>query len=81
MEIWHQQQPGTHLMDFMDKKVWKVRDCHSRSTRGIDLSRHQKYHGLGNVIVRLSDGTPESKANAILVNAHLDSTLPSPGQC
>jgi hypothetical protein len=25
IEIWHQQQPGSHLLDFMDKKVWKVR--------------------------------------------------------
>lgn len=31
------------------------------------------------MIVRLSDGTQNSKANAILVNAHSDSTLPSPG--
>jgi hypothetical protein len=27
----------------------------------------------------LSDGTQNSKANAVLVNAHSDSTLPSPG--
>ncbi|GAA5888919.1 hypothetical protein JCM6882_002906, partial [Rhodosporidiobolus microsporus] len=39
----------------------------------------KKYFGVSNVIVRLSDGTPSSKANAILVNAHSDSTLPSPG--
>ena len=31
------------------------------------------------MIVRLSDGTQNSKANAVLVNAHSDSTLPSPG--
>lgn len=39
----------------------------------------KKYLGLENVVVRLSNGTAASKANAILVNAHLDSTLPSPG--
>ncbi|GEM06060.1 endoplasmic reticulum metallopeptidase [Rhodotorula toruloides] len=39
----------------------------------------KKYFGISNVIVRLSDGTPASKANAVLVNAHSDSTLPSPG--
>lgn len=39
----------------------------------------KKYYNITNVIVRLSDGTEASKANAILVNAHLDSTLPSPG--
>ncbi|ORY69282.1 hypothetical protein BCR35DRAFT_319080 [Leucosporidium creatinivorum] len=39
----------------------------------------KKYSSIGNVIVRLSDGTEASKANAILVSAHTDSTLPSPG--
>lgn len=27
----------------------------------------------------MSDGTPEGKKHALLLNAHLDSTLPSPG--
>lgn len=31
------------------------------------------------MVVRLSNGTKEGKENAILLNAHLDSTLPSPG--
>lgn len=61
IEVFHQVGDGTHLFDFMDKKVWK------------------KYFGISNVIVRLSDGTQNSKANAVLVNAHSDSTLPSPG--
>ncbi|KAI5479232.1 endoplasmic reticulum metallopeptidase [Pseudohyphozyma bogoriensis] len=39
----------------------------------------KKYYEVGNVVVRLSDGTDASKANAVLVNAHADSTLPSPG--
>ena len=39
----------------------------------------KKYFGVTNVIVRLSDGTAATKANAVLVNAHTDSTLPSPG--
>lgn len=39
----------------------------------------KKYLGIENVIVRLSNGTEASKSNAILLNAHLDSTLPSPG--
>lgn len=35
---------------------------------------------LSNIIVRLSSRQhPRSKEDAILVNAHLDSTLPSPG--
>ncbi|PLW33163.1 hypothetical protein PCANC_11091 [Puccinia coronata f. sp. avenae] len=40
----------------------------------------KKYFQLSNVIVRLSDPSiPSSRENAVLVNAHLDSTLPSPG--
>ncbi|GJN92127.1 hypothetical protein Rhopal_005157-T1 [Rhodotorula paludigena] len=45
----------------------------------MDKAVWKKYFGVSNVIVRLSDGTPASKANAVLVNAHTDSTLPSPG--
>ncbi|KZV84957.1 hypothetical protein EXIGLDRAFT_726594 [Exidia glandulosa HHB12029] len=37
------------------------------------------YRNLTNIIVRVSDGTPQGKENAVLVNSHLDSTLPSPG--
>lgn len=40
---------------------------------------YKTYESLTNVIVRLSDGTPEGKENAVLVNSHVDSTLPSPG--
>ncbi|KAK0524242.1 hypothetical protein OC834_003462 [Tilletia horrida] len=39
----------------------------------------KRYHSMSNVIVRLSDGTDEGKEHAVLLNAHLDSTLPSPG--
>ncbi|CAD6900594.1 unnamed protein product [Tilletia controversa] len=39
----------------------------------------KRYHSMSNIIVRLSDGTNEGKEHAVLVNAHLDSTLPSPG--
>lgn len=39
----------------------------------------KKYMGMSNIIVRISDGTEESKANSVLINSHLDSTLPSPG--
>jgi Zn-dependent M28 family amino/carboxypeptidase len=40
---------------------------------------YKTYVNLTNIVVRLSDGTPEGKQHAVLVNAHLDSTLPSPG--
>lgn len=40
---------------------------------------YKTYRDLSNVVVRVSNGTDAGKAHAILVNAHLDSTLPSPG--
>ncbi|KAE8270049.1 hypothetical protein A4X09_0g2290 [Tilletia walkeri] len=40
---------------------------------------YKRYYGMSNVIVRLSDGSDQGKEHAVLVNAHLDSTLPSPG--
>ncbi|QRW27808.1 Peptidase family M28 protein [Rhizoctonia solani] len=40
---------------------------------------YKNYVDLTNIVVRVSDGTPEGKRNAVLVNSHLDSTLPSPG--
>ena len=40
---------------------------------------YKTYVNLTNIIVRISDGTPGGKENAVLMNAHLDSTLPSPG--
>ena len=39
----------------------------------------KRYYSMSNLVVRISDGTDESKANSLLLNAHLDSTLPSPG--
>lgn len=42
----------------------------------------KQYSDIENVVVRISSRkNPRSKENAILVNAHLDSTLPSPGAC
>ena len=40
---------------------------------------YKTYRDLSNIIVRVSNGTDAGKVHAILVNAHLDSTLPSPG--
>ena len=40
---------------------------------------YKTYVNLTNIVVRISDGTPEGKEHAVLVNSHLDSTLPSPG--
>ena len=40
---------------------------------------YKTYANLTNIVIRVSDGTPEGKNNAVLMSAHLDSTLPSPG--
>lgn len=40
---------------------------------------YKTYANLSNIVVRISNGTPEGKEHAVLFNAHLDSTLPSPG--
>lgn len=40
---------------------------------------YKTYVNLTNIVVRISDGTPAGKEHALLVNSHLDSTLPSPG--
>jgi Zn-dependent M28 family amino/carboxypeptidase len=40
---------------------------------------YKTYRDLSNIIVRVSNGTDAGKLHALLVNAHLDSTLPSPG--
>ncbi len=40
---------------------------------------YKTYANLTNIVIRVSDGTPEGKNRAVLVSAHLDSTLPGPG--
>jgi Zn-dependent M28 family amino/carboxypeptidase len=40
---------------------------------------YKTYVDLTNIVIRISDGTPAGKEHAILVNSHVDSTLPSPG--
>ena len=37
------------------------------------------YSNITNIVVRISDGTEKSKQGAILVNAHYDSTVITPG--
>lgn len=40
---------------------------------------YKTYVNLSNIVIRISNGTAEGKEHAVLVNSHLDSTLPSPG--
>lgn len=37
------------------------------------------YSGLTNVLLRISDGSAEAKANTLMINSHIDSQLPGPG--
>jgi hypothetical protein len=60
-------------------EVWHQVDNGNHLFEFMNRMVYKKYSAISNVIVRLSDGTDASKANAVLVNAHLDSTLPSPG--
>lgn len=40
---------------------------------------YKSYQNLTNIVFRISDGTEQGKSRAILLNSHIDSTLPSPG--
>lgn len=40
---------------------------------------YKTYRDISNIVVRVSNGTDAGKEHALLINAHLDSTLPSPG--
>lgn len=40
---------------------------------------YKTYVNLSNIVLRISDGTERGKSSAVLINSHLDSTLPSPG--
>ncbi|GAA5912605.1 hypothetical protein JCM8208_004787 [Rhodotorula glutinis] len=63
----------------MQLEVWHQTGDGTHLFDFMDKMVWKKYMGVTNVIVRLSDGTAATKANAVLVNAHTDSTLPSPG--
>ncbi|KAM0793486.1 hypothetical protein ACM66B_000927 [Microbotryomycetes sp. NB124-2] len=65
--------------DFHQIEVWHQIGSGEHLFDFMDKKVWKKYLNIGNVIVRLSDGTAASKHNAVLVNAHTDSTLPSPG--
>ncbi|KAF8315143.1 hypothetical protein DL93DRAFT_2166855 [Clavulina sp. PMI_390] len=45
----------------------------------MDRRVYKNYVDLSNVVFRISNGSEASKQHAILLNGHLDSTLPSPG--
>ncbi|KIK67879.1 hypothetical protein GYMLUDRAFT_36677 [Collybiopsis luxurians FD-317 M1] len=67
--------PGRRL----ECEIWHQKGSGSHRFDMMGARLYKTYVDLGNIVVRLSDGTEEGKAHSVLVNAHLDSTLPTPG--
>ncbi|KIJ96005.1 hypothetical protein K443DRAFT_134254 [Laccaria amethystina LaAM-08-1] len=63
----------------LECEVWRQEGSGSHRFDMMGKRLYKTYVNLTNIIVRVSDGTPEGKEHAVLVNSHLDSTLPSPG--
>ncbi|KZV66959.1 hypothetical protein PENSPDRAFT_755311 [Peniophora sp. CONT] len=63
----------------LECEVWRQQGSGSHRFDMMGKRLYKTYRDLTNIVVRVSDGTDAGKADAVLVNAHLDSTLPSPG--
>ncbi|KAF7431225.1 hypothetical protein PC9H_006946 [Pleurotus ostreatus] len=63
----------------LECEVWRQQGSGSHRFDMMAKRLYKTYVNLTNIVVRVSDGTPEGKEHAVLVNSHLDSTLPSPG--
>ncbi|KAF9779334.1 hypothetical protein BJ322DRAFT_1013566 [Thelephora terrestris] len=63
----------------LECEVWRQSGSGSHRFDMMGKRLYKTYRDLSNIVVRVSNGTDAGKAHAILVNAHLDSTLPSPG--
>ncbi|RDB27664.1 putative endoplasmic reticulum metallopeptidase 1 [Hypsizygus marmoreus] len=63
----------------LECEVWRQEGSGSHRFDMMNKRLYKTYVNLTNIVVRISDGTDEGKEHAVLVNAHLDSTLPSPG--
>ncbi|KAH6874322.1 hypothetical protein BKA70DRAFT_1350465 [Coprinopsis sp. MPI-PUGE-AT-0042] len=63
----------------LECEVWRQEGDGSHRFDMMGKRLYKTYANLSNIIVRISDGTEEGKQHALLVNSHLDSTLPSPG--
>ncbi|KAI0924464.1 hypothetical protein AcW2_005343 [Taiwanofungus camphoratus] len=63
----------------LECEVWHQQGSGSHRFDMMSRRLYKTYVNLTNIVLRISDGTPSGKKHAALVNAHLDSTLPSPG--
>ncbi|KZT10195.1 uncharacterized protein LAESUDRAFT_756379 [Laetiporus sulphureus 93-53] len=68
-----------HAERKLECEVWHQQGSGSHRFDMMGHRLYKTYVDLTNIVVRISDGTPAGKEHAVLVNAHLDSTLPSPG--
>ena len=77
-EVWRQEGNGSHRCVLSSDVQCLV--CNQHCSFDIMAKRlYKTYVNLSNIILRVSDGTEEGKEHAVLVNSHVDSTLPSPG--
>lgn len=86
--LWHQV---TNIKQECDKivrkspsrnlecEIWHQKGSGSHRFDMMGARLYKTYVNLGNIVMRISDGTEQGKKDAVLVNAHLDSTLPTPG--
>ncbi|KAF9224242.1 hypothetical protein BS17DRAFT_795711 [Gyrodon lividus] len=63
----------------LECEVWRQEGSGSHRFDMMGTRLYKTYVNLSNIVLRISDGTERGKASAVLINAHLDSTLPSPG--
>ena len=77
-EVWRQEGNGSHRC-VVHGVTPSQTTGQSRRFDMMGKRLYKTYTKLSNIIVRISDGTEEGKQHALLVNSHLDSTLPSPG--
>jgi hypothetical protein len=78
-EVWRQEGNGSHRYECWTSGP-SIRNFIINFRFDMMGKRvYKTYVNLSNIVVRISNGTPEGKEHAVLFNAHLDSTLPSPG--
>lgn len=76
-EVWHQRGSGAHR--YVPDFIISVSILMRRRFDMMGKRLYKTYTELTNIVIRVSNGTLAGKEHAVLVNAHLDSTLPSPG--
>lgn len=78
-EVWHQRGSGAHRYVYSYPPSFITYKLQPRRFDMMGKRLYKTYTDLTNIVIRVSDGTAAGKEHAVLVNAHLDSTLPSPG--